>query len=107
VDWTRVTRLVEFSLIGRLFSLISYFENGRSSPNLCATFLHGERSASILTKHVWATFWAIFSQTHLVTLPQAFFFSFLIKTRHALIVRKQNREKYSIFLPDGTNVINC
>jgi hypothetical protein len=32
------------------------------------TFFLGESTALILTKMGWATFWAIFSQTHLVTL---------------------------------------
>jgi hypothetical protein len=33
-----------------------------------ATFLYGLGYASILTKMGWATFWASFSQNHLVTL---------------------------------------
>jgi hypothetical protein len=33
-----------------------------------ATFFHGHSYASILIKIFWATLWAIFSQTNLVTL---------------------------------------
>jgi hypothetical protein len=33
-----------------------------------ATFYHGKSYALILTKVVWAIFWVIFSQIHLVTL---------------------------------------
>jgi hypothetical protein len=44
-------------------------ENHRNSPNLLATFCHGKSLALILPKNIClATFLAIFSQTHLVTL---------------------------------------
>jgi hypothetical protein len=36
-------------------------------PTLLGYFLHGYGYASILTKLYWASFWAIFSQSHLVT----------------------------------------
>jgi hypothetical protein len=40
---TRVTRLGEFSHIGRLLSLVDFFENYRSRPNFWATFVHGKK----------------------------------------------------------------
>jgi hypothetical protein len=45
-----------------------FFENYKSSPHFGATFFRGYGYLSIITKMGWATFWAIFSQTHLVTL---------------------------------------
>jgi hypothetical protein len=45
------------------------FESNTSSPNVYATLFHGKGLAFILTRMGLATFWAIFSQTHLVTLP--------------------------------------
>jgi hypothetical protein len=51
-----VTRLGEFSLIGRLFSLGSFSENNLKNYVL------------IVAKMCWVTPWAIFSQAHLVTL---------------------------------------
>jgi hypothetical protein len=38
------------------------------SASLRATFFHGTSLVLILAKNGWATFWATFSQTHLVTL---------------------------------------
>jgi hypothetical protein len=43
------------------------FENGKRRPNFVATFSM-ENYVLILTKMSLATFWLIFSQTHLVTL---------------------------------------
>jgi hypothetical protein len=40
----------------------------QNSPNLWPTFLHGKIKGLILVIIGWATFWAIFSQTHVVTL---------------------------------------
>jgi hypothetical protein len=48
----------EFSSVGQVF------ENYKSSQN-CTT---AQVMHTLLTEMVWATFWAIFSQTHLVTL---------------------------------------
>jgi hypothetical protein len=48
--------------------LWAVFYNCRSSPNFLPTFFHGKRYALILTNMGWATFRAIFSQTHMVTL---------------------------------------
>jgi hypothetical protein len=39
-----------------------------SSPNFWATVFHGKMYLLVLTKNSLATFWAIFSQTHRVTL---------------------------------------
>jgi hypothetical protein len=61
----RVNRLGDFLPIGRLFILGSFLENYESSQNLWALSPH---LLLILTKTVWATFWTIFSRTHLVTL---------------------------------------
>jgi hypothetical protein len=41
-------------------------------PNFWATFYLGKVDELILTKMGWVIFWAIFSQTHLVTLPFLF-----------------------------------
>jgi hypothetical protein len=60
--------------IGRNFAhwTIVFFgrviENYIISPNLLATIFHGKIYLLALTKVSWATSWAIFSQTHLVTL---------------------------------------
>jgi hypothetical protein len=62
--------------IGRIFAqwVIVYsgqvFFNYRSSPHCWAAFqqLRLCISALVLTKNGWATIWAIFLQTHLVTL---------------------------------------
>jgi hypothetical protein len=66
---TRVTRLGEFSPIGRLFSLGSIVITivvaqilGLLFHNTCYI------SISFDKKPDWATLWAFFSQTHLVTL---------------------------------------
>jgi hypothetical protein len=45
-----------------------FYEHDRSSSHFWATFRHGCGFALILTKICWATFWAIFLQTHQVTL---------------------------------------
>jgi hypothetical protein len=45
-----------------------FFKIYRSSHNLSATLFHGESYVTIFTKLDWASFWAIFSQTHLVAL---------------------------------------
>jgi hypothetical protein len=52
----------------RLFTLDSLFETLKSPQKFKATFYQGEIHALIVTKRDWATFWAILSQTHLVTL---------------------------------------
>jgi hypothetical protein len=47
-------------------------ENYRSSANSLAPFLHNDRYVVILAKKLGrATFWATFSPTHLVTLPES------------------------------------
>jgi hypothetical protein len=50
--------------------LVSFCQNYRSSSNNWATFFNGKSYVSIITKIDWATFWATFSQTPLVTLPE-------------------------------------
>jgi hypothetical protein len=61
--------LGEISPIGRLLSFGQFFEDFKRCTNFWATFLRGTSYASIFfQKMVLATFLAIFSQTHLVTL---------------------------------------
>jgi hypothetical protein len=60
-----VTRLGEFSLIGHKFSLIGQFFYSRSSPIFGGNFFTVK---AIWEKMGWTTFWAMFLQTHLVTL---------------------------------------
>jgi hypothetical protein len=62
-----VTRLGEFLLYGRLFTLISFLNSQNSS--FFDYFFRRKSSVLFLTKMSWASFLAIFSQTHLVTLP--------------------------------------
>jgi hypothetical protein len=62
----RVTRLGEFSPIGRLFMYFGLlFENYKSSSNYRAIF--STVKLSIDTDKNGAAFWAILSQTYLVT----------------------------------------
>jgi hypothetical protein len=59
--------------IGRIFAhwaivfFGQFFEHYRSSPNFPATFIHKKVAYKFWQKQL-DTFWAIFSQTHLVTL---------------------------------------
>jgi hypothetical protein len=70
--FNRVTRLGEFSPSGRLFSLGSFF-NYRSSPKLRFFFPWNTwLCTNFEQKMSWATFWAIFSQSRLVTLSVYF-----------------------------------
>jgi hypothetical protein len=62
---SRVTGLGKLSPNGRVFTLGSFFKL-QKVPSFCATFF-----LNIPIFHTqtfgWSTFWAIFSQTHLVT----------------------------------------
>jgi hypothetical protein len=61
--------LGEFSSIGRLFTLGSFIKITEKALFFLATFFHSKRYAYFSTKKIrWATIWAIFSPTHLVTL---------------------------------------
>jgi hypothetical protein len=63
-----VTKWGEFSPVGRVFTLESFFsENCRNSPKFRDIFSQ-KICLSISTKMSWATFWATFSQNNLVTL---------------------------------------
>jgi hypothetical protein len=62
-DWSKCRRLGKRSLWAVFF-------NFSSGPNFCATFF-SRWTLLNLAKNSWATFWAIFSQTHLVTLPRS------------------------------------
>jgi hypothetical protein len=44
----------------------------QGKPKFWATFFHGKRYVFILKKKSFAAFWAIFSQTHLITLLSFF-----------------------------------
>jgi hypothetical protein len=47
----RVTRLGEFSPIGRLFSLCRFLEKYKSSPKFLSTFIHGKSFILTLPKN--------------------------------------------------------
>jgi hypothetical protein len=64
----KVTKLGEFRPIGWSFTLGSFLEYYGCSANILILFLNSKRCVLILTRMGWATFWATFSQTHLVTL---------------------------------------
>jgi hypothetical protein len=55
------------------------FKTYRSSTNFEANFFHGKVFVLTLTKMGWATFWAIFSRTYLVTLATNPAFTYLGK----------------------------
>jgi hypothetical protein len=60
------------------------FQKFRSCQKFWATFFHGKSVVYFFDqKMVWPTFWAIFSQPHLVTLPatQQFFLAFVVSIR--------------------------
>jgi hypothetical protein len=69
VSGTRMTRLGEFSPIGRLLSLGSFF-NYKRSWKFCGSFSPLKKICRYIfwPKLGWVAFWVIFSQTHLVTL---------------------------------------
>jgi hypothetical protein len=55
--------------IGPIFTQVAhFFGNYRRSPKILVTFFHCNSYVLSLTKMDWATYWAIFSLTHLVTL---------------------------------------
>jgi hypothetical protein len=60
--------LGEFSPIGRLFSLGRFVKITEVAQSLGLTFFHETSCVLIWGKTGWATPYAIFSQTHLVTL---------------------------------------
>jgi hypothetical protein len=65
----RVTGLGEFSRIGRLFDIGSFFENYRSIPHFGYTFFYGKSYELILTKNgLGFILGEFFSLHHLVTL---------------------------------------
>jgi hypothetical protein len=66
----RVTRLGNFSLLGRSFSFGSRLKITKVAHNFWLIFFRCKSNALILPKMVWATFWATFSQTHLVALTE-------------------------------------
>jgi hypothetical protein len=55
-----------------MFALRGFCENYRSSANNRATFFNSKNCVLNVTKMDWATFWATFSQTRLVTLDPSF-----------------------------------
>jgi hypothetical protein len=74
----RATRLGEFSPNGRLFTLGSGLKITEVARISGLLFFHGTSYVSISTKKCWATFWATFSQTHLVTLEPTSCCSFIL-----------------------------
>jgi hypothetical protein len=60
-DW------VNFRTLG-IFIILAGVLKITEAAQIFNCFLHGKRYAPSLTQRVWATFWATFSQTHLVTL---------------------------------------
>jgi hypothetical protein len=64
----RVTRLGDFLHMGGCFFFGPISENHRTSPDFWAAYSYGKSNVLILTKIGRATFWTIFSQTHVFTL---------------------------------------
>jgi hypothetical protein len=67
----RVTSLGEFSHVGRLFSLGRFLKNEKGAQFFGPLIFQGYIKMCInfdTQKPAWATIWAIFSQTHPVTL---------------------------------------
>jgi hypothetical protein len=89
----RVAGLGAFSPIGQSFYSGQFFVNYRSRPNFEGTFFHSE---ILQTKNGWSTFWAIFTQTHLVTLMlhRYDFFGFARKRHYLKKVKMRNRRKF-------------
>jgi hypothetical protein len=79
--------------LGDFFSLGSFYEKYPTSPSLCAAYFQGKSYVLLLTKIGWATFWAIFEQTHLVTLNTKQHFGMSIKFRHVHEFRKNFRKR--------------
>jgi hypothetical protein len=69
---SRVTRVGEFSPMRRLFTLGSFFENYRWSPNNWDTLFHSKSYVFTLQKMGRAIYLVIFSKTHLVTLSMGY-----------------------------------
>jgi hypothetical protein len=80
VTMSRVTRLGEFSPDGRPFTLGSFIKITKVAQNIELLFSLSLDYVLIMTKICWATFWAIFPHTHLVTLPLGCHSYFNIKT---------------------------
>jgi hypothetical protein len=67
-----VTRLGEFSPIGRLFSFNSFLKITKVANIFWPLFPTVKVYNKFWQKMDWAKFWAIFSQTHLVTLMDSY-----------------------------------
>jgi hypothetical protein len=63
----RGTRFGEFSPVGRLFHLVNLIFISEKSYISGLLFSLGNIFEVFFTKMDWAKFWAIFEQTHLVT----------------------------------------
>jgi hypothetical protein len=68
VHATRVTRLSDFSPIRQLFTSARFFKLQYKPKNLGSSFAGVKLSINFDKKTGWATFWAMFANTHLVTL---------------------------------------
>jgi hypothetical protein len=64
-DWANLRPMGNFQL-RVFFWKLQYIH---SSPKFCAVFFNGRNYVLIQTRMGWASFWSIFSPTHLVTLP--------------------------------------
>jgi hypothetical protein len=61
-------QIVQFFVYWAIVYFRQFFENYRSSLDCWATFFKLLTYVLIVTKMGWAAFWAMLSQTHLVTL---------------------------------------
>jgi hypothetical protein len=88
----RVTREGEFSPTGQLFtSYVQLFEN-LSNANFWYFFPTEKVMHCFLQNIAWDTFWAIFSQTHLVTLLEPLARSHIEKTALKTALKKIERK---------------
>jgi hypothetical protein len=69
-----------------IVSFGQFCENYKSSPNFWANFFR--RKSNLDKKMGWATFWAIFAQTHLVTLIEEKFSKLLRSQVHKCLAKK-------------------
>jgi hypothetical protein len=98
---TRVTRIGEFLLNGSLYTFGSYIKISEMAQIPRLLFSTVKVMHKFGQKMCWATFWAIFSQPHFVTLFQTIYYCGLLmpvfKQRSVKIQfrnLKQERKKY-------------
>jgi hypothetical protein len=94
-----VTRLVEFSLVGRFFPL-KFFKYKKVAKFCGLLFSFGKRFVLILTKINWAAFRLTFYQTHLATLLKARFLDMFLPPCR-IITHTESRHgsaRYGLFI---------